>query len=79
MNQYHVWVFNARRRQLTMLDSKRIGRWDTAKTGAVWQTRAAAHAWAKRNVTSTAGYRVLKCDGVGRRRGSCGMGKASHS
>ena len=75
--QYHVWRFNDRRRQLTMVTSKPISRWDDADEPAVWKKRSGANMWGLRRY-GKGGYKVFECDNASDGPGKCGMGKSSH-
>ena len=68
---YHVWKYNLRRRALMMLTRKTFRRWDPGEhihVPAIWQTRAAANAWARDHI-GQGNFKVLECEGVE----TCGM------
>ena len=72
---YHVFKWNDRRVALTLVTKKALNRWDDCEVPAVWQTKAAAHAWAKEHLGRTESgrlrYKVLECEGADCGLGSC--------
>ena len=72
---YHVFKWNARRIALTLVTKKPLSRWDDCEVSAVWETRAAANAWAKQHIGLTESgrqsYKVLECEGADCGLGSC--------
>ena len=64
---YHVWRLEPkRRRQYTLISTKRISRWDPSLEPAIWGSRAGANSWAQAQPWPTM---VLTCEGE-----KCGMG-----
>ena len=65
--RYHVWAYSdKRRRRLVLIEDKNLNSIDEYKIAAVWNSRPAAHQWAKRHYPGS--YIVLPCEcgaGVG--------------
>ena len=66
--RYHVWRFDSRRRLLWMVTGKRLNRHDPVTVPAVWETRAAANAYARAE-WGAGTFMVRACEGE-----RCGMG-----
>ncbi len=59
--RFHVWTYSdKRKRSLTMLTRKMLSRHDPVLIPAVWNSRPAAHQWAKAH-HGKGNYLVLDC------------------
>ena len=59
--RYHVWEYaDGRKRNLRMVTRKAMSHYDPVLIPAVWNSRPAAHQWAKRHTDH--GYLILACD-----------------